>query len=179
MNARVFFLIGVLALVASLAITSISGQPGDGAKQTPARLVTAAPTTLPATIAAGNPLLPDEYSILQTRNVFHNGGGAAGPGSSGGPDAQLVFRGSVQAGSTPIAFIEDMAAKKVLEEAVGDSIGQGRIKSIDLDSVEYAEAGGSRRIQVGQNLDGIEVPPPAPPAQPNPPAGPATQPADQ
>jgi hypothetical protein len=135
----------------------------------------------PLTQPASAPTLPDDFAVLKTRNGFaHGRGGPGGPGDGPqgpkGPEAVLVFRGAVDAADHFTAFIEDTNLKRVMELAPGAVIGRGRIKSIDLDSVVYESAGSSRRIEVGQNLDGQVVPPTptSKPAGPQPPGGPAS-----
>jgi hypothetical protein len=53
----------------------------------------------------------------------------------------------------------------VTSVATGGAIAVGRIKSINLDAIEYESAGNARRIEVGQNLNG-EVVPPTPTTKP-------------
>jgi hypothetical protein len=111
--------------------------------------------------------LPTEYAFLKTRNPFAHGGhtGAAG---AGGPDATLVFHGVAEMGASFTAFIEDMPARHVLQLSAGDAVGRGKIRSIDIDSLEFDVAGKIKRIEVGQNLNGevVASPPPKPPASP-------------
>jgi hypothetical protein len=130
-----------------------------------------APTTTqpagPATqaVAAARPALPGEFAILQTRNVFaHGAPKAVGPGA-GGPGANFVLKGVVEADGQFTAFIEDKSGKRVTSVASGGAIAVGRIKSINLDAIEYESAGNARRIEVGQNLNG-EVVPPTPTTKP-------------
>jgi hypothetical protein len=138
----------------------------------------AAPTTQPASM----PSLPDDFAILKSRNGFaHGRGGPGGPNGPGagpqgprGPEAALVFRGAVDESDHFTAFIEDINVKRVMELPSGAPVGRGRIKSIDLDSIVYESGGASRRIEVGQNLEGQVVPPTptSKPAGPQPPLGP-------
>jgi len=109
-------------------------------------------------------LLPPEFAILQTRNAFGH--------AHGGPESMFVFKGAVQSGSQFTAFIEDLAAKKVLQILVGGNVARGSVKSIDLDAIEYASAGNSRRVEVGENLAGEAVPESAPPGPAGGPPGP-------
>jgi hypothetical protein len=81
----------------------------------------------------------------------------------------LIFKGVVQAGADFTAFIENEAAKQVIQAVVGDAVARGRIKSIDLDAIVYEVGGDSRRIEVGQNLNGEVVAPPATQPSPAPP----------
>jgi hypothetical protein len=124
--------------------------------------------------------LPPEYGVLQTRNPFAHGkpspGGPkaeGGPGAPGGPETLFVLKGVIGAEGDFTAFVEDTTAKRVVELGPGAPLGPGRIKSIDVDAIEYESAGTSRRIEVGQDLAG-HVAPPTPtskPAGPQPPPG--------
>ena len=148
------------------------------------------PTTQPAHPATGPsvqaaspasvPSLPDDFAILKSRNGFaHGRGGPNGPGAGPqgprGPEAGLVFRGAVDEADHFTAFIEDTNGKRVMELAPGAPVGRGRIKSIDLDSIVYESGGASKRIEVGQNLEG-QVVPPTPTSKP---AGPQPLPGPQ
>ncbi|HEY2589713.1 MAG TPA: hypothetical protein VGI81_28475 [Tepidisphaeraceae bacterium] len=104
--------------------------------------------------------MPAEFEILRTRNPFaHGKGGPGGPNAPGGPEAMFVLRGVAEAGKQSTAFIEDVAAKRVMELAAGSPVATGRIKSVDIDTIEFEAMGHSRRIAVGQNLAGQVVPP--------------------
>lgn len=122
--------------------------------------------------------LPPEFAIFQTRSPFGRGAKKA-PATAGGPEATFVLKGAVDVGGRLTAFIEDLGAKRVMQVAVGEAIARGKVKTITLDSIEYEAAGGAaKRIEVGQNLMGVVVPPtptskPAgPPGQPGQPGGP-------
>ncbi|HEX5245065.1 MAG TPA: hypothetical protein VFW23_17535 [Tepidisphaeraceae bacterium] len=130
------------------------------------------PATQPAKVAS---ILPKEFAIFEQQNPFAHGPAAppapAGP-PQGGPEASLVFKGVMNNSGKCIAFIEDLASKHVTQVMAGQPIGRGKIKSINLDAMEFEVMGVMRKILVGQNLDGQVVPPtpPQPPAQP--PGGP-------
>jgi len=127
--------------------------------------------------AGALPLLPSEFAILQSRNVFGNSiGGADGvAGANGGPESTLVFRGAVAAGDVFTAFIEDTVAKHSIQATVGTPLGRGKIKSIDIDAIEYEFDGQSKRIEVGDDLTG-KAAPIVPTTQPTPPSPPAAGP---
>ena len=126
----------------------------------------AAPAPSPASQPASRPSLPPEFSVLQTRNIFKHGPSKpGGPGAPGGPEASFVLKGIVEAEAKYTAFIEDKGSKQVSSVGVGSAIALGKIKSINLDAIEYeASAGGTRRIEVGRNLMGEVVPPTPPPS---------------
>ncbi|MGD0770269.1 MAG: hypothetical protein ABSB42_18960 [Tepidisphaeraceae bacterium] len=170
MNRRVAYLAG-MAVLAAMALLIVQANRGWLAPAGNAGNAAASPAPGDQSPATGpsNSLLPREYAFLQTRTPFGHARGRGGKGL-GGPEASFVFKGVVQAGTGFTAFIEDLSAKNVVQAAVGDQVARGTIKSIDLDAIEYELAGDSRRIEVGQNLNGEAVQP-APATQPsNPPA---------
>lgn len=128
------------------------------------------PATQQAKIAS---VLPKEFQLFEQQNPFAHGPAAppspAGP-PQGGPEASLVFKGVMDNSGKCIAFIEDLASKHVTQVMAGQPIGRGKIKSINLDAMEFEVMGAMRKILVGQNLDG-QVVPPTPPQPPAPPPG--------
>ena len=130
------------------------------------------PTTQPAKVAS---VLPKEFAIFEQQNPFAHGPAAppapAGP-PQGGPEASLVFKGVMDNSGKCIAFIEDLASKHVTQVMAGQPIGRGKIKSINLDAMEFEVMGAMRKILVGQNLDGQVVPPTPPQPAAQPPGGP-------
>ena len=138
-----------------------------------AMLLGAGPTTQPAENAdAPVPMaaLPEEFAILQTRNVFGTLKNHSGSQAAGGPDAGFVLKGVVLAGAGYTAFVEELASKQVRPLVVGDTVSRGKIKSIDIDTIEYEVSGSAHRIEVGQDLNG-RTPPPSPPPPPTAPQG--------
>ena len=130
------------------------------------------PATQPAKAAS---ILPIEFAIFEQQNPFAHGPAAppapAGP-PQGGPEASLVFKGVMDNSGKCIAFIEDLASKHVTQVMAGQPIGRGKIKSINLDAMEFEVMGAMRKILVGQNLDGQVVPPTPPQPAAPPPGGP-------
>jgi hypothetical protein len=145
----------------------------------PPTAATAMPASGPSTTqaAAGppgappaSPALPAEFTLFQARSPFTHGPKKAGP--AGGPEAGFVFRGVVENGGRFTAFIEDRNARRTAQLAVGEPIARGKVKSVTLDAMEYEAAGSSKRIEVGQDLNGVVVPPTPPASKPAPPGGP-------
>lgn len=126
---------------------------------------TAPPVGAPATQPAPTgPPVPEEYALLMTRNVFLRGPPKpAGPPAGGGPEANLGLKGVISEDGSFTAFVEEIAAKRTLRLKAGDPVGAGRVKSISIGSMEYEAGGKSLVIQVGHNLLGMPLPPPAPP----------------
>jgi hypothetical protein len=157
------YLVAAVVILALIWIISLM----TGGKKTPAqssRSISSAGQAQggAATQPADSVLLPGDYAVLESRNPFGRGHGHGA--RAGGPDATFVFEGTIQSGNGFTAFVENMAAKSVIQVAVGDAVARGRVKSIDLDALEYEVAGNNRRIEVGQNLNGETPPPPPPPA---------------
>src|ERR1700685_1230456 len=161
MNRRITSVTTAAVLGGAALIWIIAAMTGSGRPPAVVGIARAVEGNHPATTnPAADSALTAEFAILQTHNAFSRGD-AAGHGPHGGPEAVLVFKGVVQADGACTAFIENQAAKQVTQAAVGDAVARGRIKSIDLDAIVYEVAGGSRRIEIGQNLNGEVVAPPA------------------
>jgi len=168
MNRRTYILtgsavVGLMVLIYTAGSRKALSPAGDAAASgnSPA-LADQIPSTQP-----GDSLLPQEYAFLQTQSPFGSGRGAA---AHGGPEAAFIFRGAVQTGSSITAFIENANTKDVVQMAIGASLARGRIKTIDLDAIEYEALGNSKRIEVGHNLNGEVVEPPPTTAPSGPPA---------
>jgi hypothetical protein len=168
-RVRLYLCVGVVAT--ALVVWPLS----NGARQQPAgergkdvqgaANLKAAAATKPASresdmSQSARPILPEEFAVITKRSAFGRAA-MAGARATGGPEAGFVFKGVVQADDAFTAFIEDVTAKQILQLGIGQAVARGRIKSIDLDSLEYEIPGDVRQIQVGQNLDGLTPPPPA------------------
>jgi hypothetical protein len=175
MTGRASAVLIVCAVSAACCASKAFAQPGAPARHPATRPMT--PATQPAGRSAPTtppPQLPAEFEVLRSHNPFaHGKGGPGGPGAPAGPEAMFVLRGIAESGPQYTAFIEDTAGKRVMELAAGSPVATGRIKSVDIDSIEYEATGATRRISVGQNLAGRVVPPTptSKPAAPQPPPG--------
>lgn len=169
MNRRTYYLAGS-ALIAAVALIVMHIGKGPLAPRPVAGKAGASSSARDQSRAIGSngSVLPEEYAFFQTRSPFGGGQGHGGKGR-GGPEALFIFRGAVRAGTSITAFMENLTAKDVVQVAVGDSLARGRIKSIDLDAIQYETAGNAMRIEVGQNLNGEAVQP-APTTNPSNPA---------
>jgi hypothetical protein len=174
MNRRIYWSLALFASIAMLLIYFIgsSVRPAMNVATDDSRQEQRAPVA-----RAGSSLLPAEYAIFQQRSPFGQSTGPVGAqASAGGPETNYVFRGAVQTGSAITAFFEEGSSEKVIQMMAGNSIASGRIKSIDLDAIEYESGGVSRRIEIGQNLKGQAAQPPAPTTAPSAPAPPGAGP---
>jgi hypothetical protein len=129
------------------------------------------PGPMPAAVS-----LPEQWSLLIKRSIFARGGvpapvpGAANPDAAG-PDGHIALRGVVlEDNSQYSAFLEDTAGNHTMRVRPGDSVGMGRVKTINLDSLVFETPLRTTHVQVGQNLLGAPLP--AAPAQPAGPPGP-------
>jgi hypothetical protein len=132
----------------------------------------AIPSTTQAAAPAGSaptpalpPALPPEFAVFQSRNPFVRGKPKAGAAAANAPEASLVLKGIADVEARMVAFVEDRNAKRVVQLAAGEPVARGTVKTINLDGIEYEAAGATRRIAVGQNLNG-EVVPPTPTSKP-------------
>jgi len=171
----------LVAAALLLASAARAQEPSGAASKAARRATTRSATTRPATSgsttgpattqAATGPSLPEEFAILKTRNPFAHGKGKQRPGTQGGPESSLVLIGVVDAGSRMVAFVEDRAAKRVVQVGAGEPLARGRVKAVNLDAIEYEGAAGAKKIEVGQNLNGETAPPVAPASKPSGPPG--------
>jgi hypothetical protein len=104
-----------------------------------------------------------EYKILVTRSIFSIGGVSSGGRSSSAalspagniPSvANLTLKGILGEDARISAYVEDTASKTMLEVHVGDALGPGRVVELTPSELVYGVGGTTRRIQVGQLLDG-------------------------
>jgi hypothetical protein len=136
-------------------------------------------TTQPAVANRPAPKPPrtvnTEFAMLLTRSIFMKGPqriiDPGAPGSAPAtrpidpvaPEHNLVFNGVTEADATT-ALVEDTAGHKVNKLHVGDAIASGKVTGIDFDSIEYTVNGKSRKIEIGQNLEGTVAAPTSGPA---------------
>ena len=122
---------------------------------------------------------PEQWSLLIRRSIFARGGvpapvpGTASPDAAG-PDGHIALRGVVlEDNSQYSAFLEDTAGNRTMRVRPGDSVGMGRVKAINLDSLVFETPLRTTHVQVGQNLLGAPLPAaqPQPAGPPGPPPG--------
>jgi len=136
------------------------------------------PATQPAgPVVMAAPSLPEAWGVLTKRSIFARGGVPAAipgaPGPDAGPDAHIALRGVVLEDNAQYsAFLEDTAGNHTMRVRPGDSIGQGRIKAINLDSLVFETPLRTTHVQVGQSLLGAPLPAPQPQPKPAGPQGP-------
>lgn len=120
-----------------------------------------------------------DYYILLTRSIFIKGRQTRypAPGEESGyrhftpatttastepvnvytPEANLVFNGSSDANGEWVAFIENIGLNTITKYHPGEAVGQGKIASMTLDSLDYAVGPRVTHVLIGQNLLGVET----------------------
>jgi hypothetical protein len=106
-------------------------------------------------IAPARAAIVDEVA---RRNIFVKGDGRAEHTPSPRPTpAQLVLTGVSLSDSGKVAFLEDEVAGTVICVHVGDSVSNGTIVDISLNSIEYRNGPGKTvRAYVGFDLAGTD-----------------------
>ena len=118
----------------------------------------------PPSAPSGRSASWDDYSILLTRNIFSQSRTAAR--SSGRPaipqprprradDPTFVLTGVAIRGDVQIAFFENSKTGEVTQTVAGWPLGGGTVQSVAANSVEFNIGGTTRRINIGENLDGV------------------------
>ena len=72
-------------------------------------------------------------------------------------DQYLVLLGVGLEGPQYTAFFEDSKAGKILQVSPGDVVGKGRLRAVNLDSVQYDRSGKSSIVKVGYTLIGTRA----------------------
>ena len=84
---------------------------------------------------------------------------AAEPSRPADPADRYLFVGVSIIGDETIAFFEDQDDATIQRVTSGAMLGERKISTITLDSVESTRGDKSMRIEVGQRLSGSDVPP--------------------
>ncbi len=102
------------------------------------------------------------YEVILERNMFSRQRGFARqrrdePGQVAAvpnPESYLLLKGVVQENGQFIAFLEDTRSNSVLRLQTGAQVARGVIKSLTLDSIEYAFGERTITVRIGQDLEG-------------------------
>jgi hypothetical protein len=109
------------------------------------------------------PNLPAIYDEVGARNIFVRGNQRPAPDQENPvrftqAPSQLVLTGVSVADNGKLAFLEDQQASTITRVKLGDTIAQGKVVNITLDSLDYLDASGKIiRVYVGYNLAGGDV----------------------
>lgn len=118
------------------------------------------------------------YSVISARNLFNPSRSESGGLAAVKPAGRPILHGVVIDGQKSRAYIEDPLAKGVFGYTVGDTVGQGQIKTISADRIMIAGPEGTFEVLLH---DPSKPRPAAPgmvgaPAAPQPPAAPGAPP---
>jgi hypothetical protein len=72
-------------------------------------------------------------------------------------DQYIVLLGIGLEGPQYTAFFEDSKAGKILQVLTGDVVGKGRLRAVNLDSVQYDRGGKFSTVKVGYTLTGTQA----------------------
>ena len=189
-----------LLAMASAALAAAPPKPAPKAAQKP--------SAKPAPVTPTHLTKWDDFRILTDRNVFDRNRRppvvrtprievsrppytAPQPPKPIDTDQYFVLLGIGLEGPQYTAFFEDSRAGKILQVSPGGVVGNGRLRAVNLDSVQYDRGGKFRIVKVGCTLTGVQAasmeftaPAPSPtpaaapaPAAPTPTAAPRTAPA--
>jgi hypothetical protein len=116
----------------------------------------------------------EDFRILTDRNIFDRyrrppvarTASRQGPNTPSIPpqppkpvdtDQYIVLLGIGLEGPQYTAFFEDSKADKMLQVLTGDVVGKGRLRAVNLDSVQYDRGGKFRTVKVGYTLTGTQA----------------------
>lgn len=101
----------------------------------------------------------EKYQALTRNNIFLRDRTPWRAGSSAGPETAaprgIVLTGIVKQDAEFIAFLEDLRARTTSKARTGESVGEGRISGIAIDSLEYEKDGATTHVEIGMTLDGV------------------------
>jgi hypothetical protein len=192
-----------LACLLAMASAALAAAPPK-----PAPKAATAPPAKPAPLTPTHLTKWDDFLILTDRNVFDRNRRppvvrtprseaprtpytAPQPPKPIDTDQYVVLLGIGLEGPEYTAFFEDSKAGKILQINPGGVVGKGRLRAVNLDSVQYERGGKFSIVKVGCTLTGVQAasmgftaPAPSPtpaaapaPAAPTPTAAPTTAPA--
>jgi len=103
----------------------------------------------------------EKYEIIAQRNMFNRDRVSIRqreqrderPRPMPNPESYLLLKG-IAHDNQFIAFVEDKRTGSVLRLRQGDPVARGRVKSLDLDSLEYEFQGKTTLVHVGSDLEG-------------------------
>jgi hypothetical protein len=103
-----------------------------------------------------------KYEIITQRNMFSRTRVpfrpreevAERPRPMPNPESYLLLKGIAQENNHFIAFVEDKRTGSVLHLREGDPIARGRVKSLNLDVLEYEFQGKTTPVRMGSDLEG-------------------------
>ena len=128
----------------------------------PAALLVASSAYASGTEPAQRPASQDDYKLVVTRNIFVRERGSRRaddasqrtPAPASRPERYIALRGIVSEGAEFVAFLEDVRTGATSVLRTGDAIASARLSTITRDYIECESDDGTRRVEVGQTLEG-------------------------
>jgi hypothetical protein len=165
-------MIAKLPILRSIAILALASAAL--AAEPPKAAPRAAPRAAPAAATPTHKAKWEDFRILTDRNIFDRNRRPQvaratrvepprGPYTPPQPpkpiddDQYLVLLGIGLEGPQYTAFFEDSKAGKILQVSPGDIVGKGRLRAVNLDSVQYDRGGKSSIVKVGYTLTGVQA----------------------
>jgi hypothetical protein len=109
----------------------------------------------------------DSYGILSERNIFlrdrhRSRSGRDEPSSRPAPpprlpEETLVLTGVVFEEGECRAYVENMENGSVIKLRIGEPVSRGIVSHIQIDAIEYEQAGRRTWIEIGRSLTGAAV----------------------
>ena len=107
----------------------------------------------------------ENYQIILQRNIFSRQRGPLIDRSRSrrrqmdsppppNPESYHVLKGIVQENGVFIAFIEDTQRGQIIRVREGDSVARGKVKTFNLDTIEYHFEDHTITVAVGKDLEG-------------------------
>ena len=105
----------------------------------------------------------EKYKIILQRNIFSRQRGPRVDRSRSqqmvmppppNPESYYVLKGIVQENGVFIAFLEDTQRGQILRVREGDSVARGKVKTFNLDTIEYQFEDRTVTVAMGYDLEG-------------------------
>ncbi len=105
----------------------------------------------------------ENYQIIIQRNIFSRQRGPRVDLSRGqrmdappppNPETYYILKGIVQENGVFIAFLEDTQRGQIFRVREGDSVARGKVKTFNLDTIEYEFGDRTVTVAMGKDLEG-------------------------
>jgi hypothetical protein len=102
------------------------------------------------------------YGVLAERNIFlrqrrvarASESAESAPAPVVPPTQQWILVGVAMDDQQRRAFLEPVSGGELRKLTVGDTLAEGQITAVNLDTIVFRDSGGERTIRVGQDLSG-------------------------
>ena len=103
----------------------------------------------------------DRYHVLVERNMFSRDRSQRSERRTERvqpvlptPEKSIFLKGIIQQNQACVAFLEDTRTGITTQARIGDSVAQGKLKSITTGQMEYELEGRVITVRIGENLEG-------------------------